>query len=103
LKLDAEIEDEEGLLLYENIEVVFSVVPVFESTSQVVLDFEESAATWAIDTLSSKNIIPGTRNRILRFGTSKLFGRYSYRLFMDSKVMRRMLLHGPAQHCFCVA
>jgi N-acetylmuramoyl-L-alanine amidase len=80
LKLDSELEDEEGLLLFEDIEVVFRVAPVFESTSQVVLDFEESAATWAIDTLNSKNIIPGTRNRILRFGTSRLFGSYSYRL-----------------------
>lgn len=80
LTLSKDLVDEEGLFLYKDSVINFTVKPVFSSSADVVFDFEESATNWAIDTLGSKNILPGTANRILRYGTSKLFGGYSYRL-----------------------
>ncbi len=80
LSIDGDLHDEEGLRLTGDLEIRFRVKPVFVSPLETVFGFEESAATWSVDTARSLNLVPGTANRILRYSGSKLFGSYSWRL-----------------------
>jgi len=81
LVIDGKLADTEGLTLGQTRYVTFGVsaVPQVEEAS-VAYDFEVSASGWAIDTLASNHLMPGTANRILRYSGSRLFGGYSYRL-----------------------
>ncbi len=100
LTVDANLEDEEGLFLSENLEITFSVSEVETWSVPVVLDFEESALSWTADTLASENIIVGAGNRILRYSSNKLFGSYSYRLFYDFSGKQANLVVRPNQTLF---
>ncbi|HNU78168.1 MAG: Ig-like domain-containing protein [Prolixibacteraceae bacterium] len=80
LMIDGDLADSEGLTLRDDQFVNFRVAPVFVPEAPVVYDFEATATTWRVDTLNSKNLLPGTANRILRYSGSKLAGSYSYRL-----------------------
>lgn len=100
LTVDANLEDVEGLLLSENMEIFFSVTEVASSSAPVVIDFEESALSWTADTLASENIIVGAGNRILRFSSNKLFGSYSYRLFYHFSEEQANLVVRPNQTLF---
>ncbi len=96
LKVDGGLYDEEGLRLTDDLEIRFRVKPVFVSPLVAAFEFEESAATWSVDTLQSRNLDPGNNNRILRYNDSKLFGSYSWRLLYsftspDARVVVRPL------------
>jgi hypothetical protein len=76
------------------------VAPVFIPESPVVYDFENTASNWKIDTLNSKNLLPGTANRILRFSGSKLAGSYSYRLLYGFKSSDAYVVVKPPEFYF---
>ncbi len=80
LVIDGNLTDSEGLTLGTSQTVKFRIAPVFIPELPVVYDFETTATNWKVDTVNSKNLLPGTANRILRYSGSKLAGSYSYRL-----------------------
>ena len=80
LAVSRQLTDTEGLTLGQDKYFTFRVGSIFLPEADVVMDFEASATSWSVDTLQSKELLPGTANRILRYSGSKLAGGYSYRL-----------------------
>ena len=102
LMISAELTDADGLELRENREITFEVKSVDEPEASVVFDFEQSALSWSVDTLSSININEGAGNRILRYSTNKLFGGYSYRLLYDFNAPEAQIVVRPPEPFFIV-
>jgi N-acetylmuramoyl-L-alanine amidase len=103
LKLSADIKDTDGLELQENMEISFEVKSVDEPDASVVFDFEQSALSWSVDTLTSVNITEGAGNRILRYSSNKLFGGYSYRLLYDFSAPEAQIIARPPEPFFSVS
>jgi hypothetical protein len=102
LKLDSALEDEEGLRLLEDIGIQFTIAPVHQSEAPVVIDFEQSALSWDVDTAESLNINAGPGNRILRYSSAKLFNSYSYRLLYDFTNENAHVVARPPEPLFSI-
>ncbi|MGM0620022.1 MAG: N-acetylmuramoyl-L-alanine amidase [Bacteroidota bacterium] len=102
LKLDSALEDEEGLRLLEDMEIYFTIAPVHQPEAAVVIDFEQSALSWDVDTAASQNINAGPGNRILRYSSAKLFDNYSYRLLYDFTDENAHVVARPPEPLFSV-